>query len=80
MYTKSHLSVAGMDPGLVMEVVVIAEFMVLPTLTSACQSELARFVVDEESALPLGRFANRYRLPKLESLCQELLSSSSTVQ
>ncbi|CAM9542500.1 unnamed protein product [Pylaiella littoralis] len=74
VYTNSSKSVAGMDPSVVMEVVIIAEFMVLPSLTSACQSEL-RHYVDEDSAAQLARFANRYRLLKLESLCQELSSA-----
>lgn len=54
----------------------IAEYMVLPSLTSACQSELAHYV-DEDSAAQLARFSNRYRLLKLESLCQEQLLSST---
>lgn len=76
MYTNSSKSVDGMDPSVVMEVAIIAEFMVLPSLTSACQSELGCYV-DEDSAAQLARFANRYRLLKLESLCQELLLSST---
>lgn len=72
MYTNSSESVAGMDPSVVMEVAIIAEFMVLPSLTSACQSELGNYV-DGDSAVQLSRFANRYGLLKLESLCQEML-------
>lgn len=59
------------DPSIVMEVVVFAEFMVLPSLISACQCELGRYV-DANSASFLGRFANRYRLFKLESRCREI--------
>lgn len=57
----------------------IAEFMVLPSLTSACQSELGNYI-DEDNAPQLALFANRYRLLKLESLCQEVLSSTATTQ
>lgn len=77
VYTNSSSTVAGMDPSVVMEVVMIAEYMVLPSLTGACQSELGRYV-NEESAALLARFSNRYCLLKLESLCQELLLSSTT--
>lgn len=66
-----------MDPSVVMEVVMIAEYMVLPSLTSACQSELGHYV-NEDSAAQLARFSDRYRLFKLESLCQELLLSLTT--
>lgn len=59
------------------QVVIIAEFMVLSSLTSACQCELGRYV-DEDNAPQLARFANRYRLLKLETRCQELLLSSPT--
>ena len=76
VYTNSASTVLGMDPSVVMEVVVIAEFMVLPSLTSACQSELCNYV-DEDSAPQLARFADRYRLLKLESLCQEVLLPTS---
>lgn len=84
MYTKSADSVVSMDPSTTMEVVILAEFMVLPALISACQCELARYV-DTDSAPYLASFANRYRLLKLESLCQEKLydkadDSSSVTQ
>lgn len=57
-----------------MEVVILAEFMNLPTLTSACQRELGRYV-DADSAIYLARFANMYHLFKLESLCREKLGA-----
>lgn len=72
MYTKSADTVVNMDPSTTMEVVILAEFMVLPALISACQCELAHYV-DTDSARYLASFANRYRLLKLESLCQEKL-------
>lgn len=57
----------------------IAEYMVLPSLISACQFELRNYV-DEDNAAQLARFANRYRMLKLESLCQEVLNSTATTQ
>ncbi|CAM9515190.1 unnamed protein product [Ectocarpus sp. 6 AP-2014] len=77
VYSNSRFSVVDLDPEVVMEVVIIAEFMVLSSLTSACQCELGRYV-DEDNAPQLARFANRYRLLKLETRCQELLLSSSS--
>lgn len=77
VYTNSPSTVTGMDPSVMMEVVMIAEYMVLPSLTRACQSELGLYV-NEDSAAHLARFSNRYRLLKLESLCQELLLSPTT--
>lgn len=68
-----------MDPSIVMEVVILAEFMVLPSLISACQCELGQYV-DADSASHLARFANRYNLSKLESLCQEMLSAKPTAR
>lgn len=72
VYTWSADSAVYMDPSTTMEVVILAEFMVLPALISACQCDLARYV-DTDSAPYLASFANRYRLLKLESLCQEKL-------
>lgn len=63
-----------MEPSIVMEVVILAEFMNLPTLTSACQRELGRYV-DADSAIYLAHFANMYHLFKLESLCREKLGT-----
>lgn len=72
VYTNSRRAVLDMDPSVVMEVVILAEFMVLPSLISACQMELARYV-DGDNAAHLLRFANRYNLHKLENLCFEIM-------
>lgn len=72
MYTNSPGIVVDMDPSTVMEIVILAVFMVLPSLVNACQRELGRYV-DAESAPALAGFAHRYHLPKLESLCHEKL-------
>lgn len=54
-----------------MEVVILAGFMVMPSLISACQCELGRYV-DAKNASFLGGFANRHHLFKLESRCREI--------
>ena len=61
-----------MNPSMVMEVVILAEYMVLPSLLRACQRELAKYV-DSDSAEFLSSFADEYHLFKLESLCEEFL-------
>lgn len=78
VYTNSTQTVVGLDPSIVMEVVIIAEFMVLPSLTRACQCELGQYV-DEDSASNLVDFAQRYRLLKLKSLCLERLREKHAV-
>lgn len=62
-----------MDPSVVMEVVILAEYMVLPSLLRACQRELANYV-DASNAGVFARFADKYHMFKLENLCKELLN------
>lgn len=64
-----------MDPSSVMEVVILAEYMVLPSLLQACELELTRYI-DAESAPFLSSFANKYHLFKLETSCEEILDGS----
>lgn len=72
-YTSSDALVVDMDPSVVMEVVILAEYMVLPSLLRACQRELANYV-DASNAGVFARFADKYHMFKLENLCKELLN------
>lgn len=75
VYTNSDDTVVQMDPSAVMEVVILSEYMVLPSLRRSCEFELSRYV-DVDSAPYLCNFANKYNLFKLETLCKEVLETS----
>ncbi|CAN0303076.1 unnamed protein product [Discosporangium mesarthrocarpum] len=76
IYTNSDTVLLGMDPSVVMEVVICAGLMGLSHLLLACERELRHHVDSGLNTDHLIEFAKEYGLPKLAALCFEISSQS----